>query len=337
MWRRIGYLPALTGSIVAMLAVAGPADACEPGTLACTNAGSSQGDGHGNINAAAEAQPSVDVRVTGGDYPSRTARVSIPARVLPPCYYSMSRSGAQMARDSVDPYYRALAHRTGERYQDWFPADTAKHAAENGNWYSWSCSSESFGSNLAAFNAFVDQWAAANPPYQWVAAGAQPPTPPVPPAILEGIARQAMERAVRQPLVHFSPATRTVVNLDTWLWFEPAAWHPISATASAGGVSVTVAAAPATVSVSGLPGDSTADTTCTGGGRPWTADASTTDCWIRFGRSSAHQPEQKWAFTVSIGWTVTSQGAPLIGPPTITTSGDEALQARETQILSSGN
>jgi hypothetical protein len=321
-------------SAMISVVLASPAQACDDGALSCAD--SQQGAHHGTITASTGGLPSIDITTTGGGYPSRNQSVPVPPKVLPPCYYRLSKSGSEMSADQRDGKLKRLAHQVGEDFDSWFPGDVAAHAVEDGNWYSWSCSSESFGSDFVAFDTYVNRWAAENPPWKWVAAGDVPPEVPVPPEILEGIARQAMEDAVVMPIVHFNPAERSVVNLDTWMWIDQAAWHPVSVTASSGGNSVTVTATPGAVEVSGLPAGSTTETGCAHGGRVYRGGGGT-DCLIRFGRSSGREPGQEWAFNVSLTWNVASRGAPLIGPATIETDADQAMQVREVQVVGASN
>lgn len=304
-----------------------------PSALACPTVvcdTSATNDG-GTLRAATSY---ITISVTGGRYPSRSGPVEIPNRVPPPCWYSPGRTGAEMAADSVDPYYRRLAHNVGEDYDDWFPEDAAAHAEEDGNWYSWQCNSGNFDGSIQEFFDYVDQWSAANPGPVWVPAGQAPPQPPVPDEILMVIARQVMEDVVQMPTVRFNPAERAFVRLETWMWFDPAAWQPVSVTASGGGNSVTVTAKPSRVGVSGLPAGSGVQTGCAGGGRPYSAGGGT-DCSITFGRSSGTQPGQQWQFQVSLTWDVTAD-AVLVGPPTITRAGDEALSVLEAQAVNGG-
>jgi enoyl reductase len=324
-------------SLASVLILQRQALACRDDDPLCGGSEQRHGNGGGGkIEASAAGKPSIRVKTDGGGYPSKTTSVPVPENVLPPCYYVAGKSGAEMAADQHDPNLRRVARGIGDDFKDWFPPDTAAHAVEDGNWYSWVCSSETFGTDFAAFDAFVDKWSAANPPWRWVGAGDPVPEVPVPPEILEGIARQAMADAVVMPTVHFNPAQRSVVNLDTWMWIDQAAWHPVSVTASSGGVSVTVTATPGRVDITGLPAGSTTDTGCAHGGKVY-AGAGSTDCLIRFGRSSGGQPGQEWGFNVSLTWDVVSVGAPLIGPATIETDADQAMQVREVQVVGAGD
>ena len=321
---RLAAVP-LVASAALVVGFAPPALACPGGSVVgCTAENSG-----GNLSAAVSY---ITISVRGGSYASRSAAVEIPNRVPPPCWYSKGRSGAEMAADYDDPDFRRLAHGVGENFEDWFPDDFRERATQDGHWYSWQCSSGNFDGTIQEFFDYVDQWSAANPSQVWVPAGQAPPQPPVPPEILMAIARDVMEDTVRMPVVNFNPAERAFVRLETFMWFEPAAWDPVEVTASGGGNSVTVTATPARVSVSGLPANTQTKTTCASGGTPYSPGA-TTDCSITFGRSSGRQPGQQWHFQVSLTWTVTAVGAPLVGPPTIVRTEDEALQVLEAQTV----
>jgi hypothetical protein len=308
------------GTVVA----AAPASAEQCPTVVCA---SSNQNGH--ISAATSY---VTITVQGARYHSRSGPVSIPNQVPPPCWYSKGRSGAQMYADSIDPHYYQVAHQTGENHDDWFPPIVAEHAKDDGNFYSWECSSGNFDGSIQDFFKFVDAWTAQNPDLVWVPAGQAPPQPPVPPEILMGIAQQIMDDAVQMPIVNFNPAARAFVRLETWMWFDAAAWQPISVTAAGGGNSVTVTATPGQVAVSGVPGGSDVKTGCAGGGKAYAAGGAT-DCSITFSQASGAQPGQQWHFQVALSWNVTAVGAPLQGPAVITRAEDEALTVLESQAV----
>ena len=322
--RRAGLLLApLLVAAVGTVATAMPAAACQ-NVVSC-----SAGNDGGNLHAGVSY---ITISVDGGNYPSHGAVVEVPNRVPPPCWYSKGRSGAEMYADSRDPYYYSLAHHVGENHDDWFPPIVDQHKDDDGNFYSWECDSGNFDGSIHDFFTYVDQWSAQNDPLIWVPAGQAPPQPPVPPEILMGLARDAMDKTVRMPVVNFNPAARSFVRLDTWMWFDPAAWQPVSVTASGGGNSVTVTATPGKVGVSGVPAGSTVRTGCADGGRPYSAGGST-DCLINFNRSSGGQPGQQWHFQVSLTWNVTATGAALQGPPTVTRTEDEAMTVLEAQAV----
>ena len=308
------------------IAAAAPASA-DCGTVVCAT---SSDDGH--ISAATSY---VTITVHGARYHSRSGPVEIPNQVPPPCWYTKGRSGAEMYADSKDPYYYGLAHHTGEDHDEWFPPIVADHKDDDGNWYSWQCDSGNFDGSIQDFFKYVDAWTAQNDDLVWVPAGQAPPQPPVPPEILMGIARQVMDDAVQMPAVNFNPAARGFVRLETWMWFDAAAWQPISVTAAGGGNSVTVTATPGRVGVSGVPAGSGVKTGCAGGGRAYAAGGAT-DCSITFSQASGAQPGQQWHFQVGLTWDVTAVGAPLQGPPTITRAEDEALTILESQAVTGG-
>jgi hypothetical protein len=323
---RLAAVPVVSAAAL-LVSVAPPALACGDGTVICSTSGSND---NGTLSAGVSY---VTITTSGGGYASSSGPVEVPNQVPPPCWYSKGRTGREMVEDYNDPNLRRTAHGVGENFEDWFPDDFRAHENEDGNWWSWQCNSGNFDGSTQEFFDYVDQWSAANPGQIWVPAGQAPPQPPVPPAILMAIARDVMEDMVQMPTVHFNPAQRAIVHLETWMWFDAAAWQPVSVTASGGGNSVTVTATPARVSVSGVPG--VTETACTGGGRPYQAGGAT-DCSITFARSSGDQPGQQWHFEVSLTWDVTAVGAALTGPPTITRSEDQALFVLEAQAVNGG-
>jgi hypothetical protein len=87
----------------------------------------------------------------------------------------------------------------------------------------------------------------------------------------ELLAQEAVKN-LRLPLpvikVNPVPPAVQVLFVPTWLWVDSSSWGSRSATASAGGLSVTATARPVTVEWSTGDGGSR---TCTGPGTPWTA------------------------------------------------------------------
>jgi hypothetical protein len=326
--RRATLLVAPLVAVAAGTVVAAAPASAAGGCVTVVNCASNDG---GNLSAGASY---VKITVNGGHYGTPGGGVvSVPNAVPPPCWYNKGRSGEEMASDSVDPYYYALAHHTGEDHDQWFPPQVQQHAHDDGNWYSWECDSGNFDGSIQDFFKYVDQWTAQNQDLVWVPAGQLPPQPPVPPEILVQIARDYVERLVRMPIVNFNPAERAFVRLPTWMWFDGAAWQPISVTAQAGGPPVTVTATPDQVSVSGVPDGSDVETGCANGGKPYAAGGNT-DCQITFSQSSGTQPGQQWHFQVALTWNVTATGAALQGAPTITRAGNEALTVLESQAVS---
>jgi hypothetical protein len=118
-------------------------------------------------------------------------------------------------------------------------------APQPGAWYQRSCQTNGTGSTDAVWRTDGDA-----------------PGPEV-------LARQAVSRLrLPAPIVRTNPAPTAaqVVFVPTWLWIESAAWGSRSATASAGGLSVTATARP--VRVRWETGDG-AENICGGPGQPW--------------------------------------------------------------------
>lgn len=105
------------------------------------------------------------------------------------------------------------------------------------------------------------------PPF-WVS-GATPPAAVVVQTNPVVVAQQAVKHlGLSSPQVEMAPpdGSPQLVGVATWLWVDPAGWHPVSASASAGGVTTTATAAPTKV-VWDM-GDG-ATVTCDGPGTPY--------------------------------------------------------------------
>jgi hypothetical protein len=311
----------VAGTIAAVCGVLPvPAFGCGPGDVSCTSATND----NGNLGAATG---SITITVTGGGQAVRTSSAAVPASVQPPCIYTPLWSGQEAADKFTDPVFQHLMHGTGGGELD--PVYRT-HANDQGMWYSWECSSARFDGSTSAFIDYVTQWSAGRGPI-WVPQGQQPPTPPVPAGVLMALAYEAMTDSLAAPEVSFNPAERTFVQLDTWAWFDPAALTDVVVTATApNSPTVSVRASSRGVEFSGLPAGSRSDSTCTGGGRPWTrADiGGSTDCYLIFGRSG------HFGITTTMTWDITASGAALTGPPTASRSyGPVPLTALEAQAV----
>ena len=143
------------------------------------------------------------------------------------------------------------------------------------------------------------------------------------------VARQAESRlAFVLPTASMAPPPNSlVVNFPTWLWVAPSAWHTLSATATAGGVSATATAEPARVVWNMGDGNSVI---CFGPGAPWTsaAGSASSNCQYAYGNNSYAQPNGVYNVTSTIYWHVTwvANGASgggdfglVAGPSTTTT------------------
>ena len=143
------------------------------------------------------------------------------------------------------------------------------------------------------------------------------------------VARQAESRlAFALPTASMAPPPNSVVvNFPTWLWVAPSAWHTLSATAAAGGVSATATAEPARVVWNMGDGNSVI---CFGPGAPWTSAAGSASSNFQnaYGNNSYAQPNGLYNVTSTIYWHVTwiANGAGgggdfglVAGPSTTTT------------------
>jgi hypothetical protein len=133
----------------------------------------------------------------------------------------------------------------------------------------------------------------------WIADGVDP----------EQLAAQAEDRApIPAPSIRMNPdaGDGSVVHVPTWLWIDGSQWVPVSAQASAGGVTVTATAAPQSVTWDMGNGDTVV---CQGPGTPYDASRpasdQTTDCSYTYERSSASQPDGTYLVTATVSWNVT--------------------------------
>lgn len=123
------------------------------------------------------------------------------------------------------------------------------------------------------------------------------------------LAAQAEDRVpIPAPAIRMNPdaSDGSVVHVPTWLWIDGSQWAPVSAQASAGGVTVTATAAPQSVTWDMGNGDTVV---CQGPGTPYDASRpasdQTTDCSYTYGRSSASQPDGAYLVTATVSWNVT--------------------------------
>lgn len=128
------------------------------------------------------------------------------------------------------------------------------------------------------------------------------------------LARRARDQlAIRYPEPRTSPdmTIDQIVGIDTWLWIDPAAWEPVTATASIPGLSISATATPSHVTWD--MGDGTV-VTCDGPGTPYddaepVAD-QTTDCRHLYQDAGAYTASATVTWTVE--WSATDgTGGPL--------------------------
>lgn len=202
-----------------------------------------------------------------------------------------------------------------------------------GAWYFVKCP----GKTLTIYNGALSWFPTGSP----AVAG----TPALAPSAL---AQQAVDSmTLPSPVVNLNPSAFSVVNLSSWLWIDPQAWHSFRATATAGSVSATAVAVPSTVSWTMGDGHSVV---CGGPGTPYQPTmpeaVQTTDCSYTYLRSSAGQPSadgdgdsNNGAFrvTATITWTVSWLATGVAGggllPPLHTSS---TVPVRVEQVESVG-
>jgi hypothetical protein len=167
--------------------------------------------------------------------------------------------------------------------------------------------------------------------------GAGPAAPTIDPEL---VARRAVDsmKLVGPDVISPKAGGRYVVGMPMWMWVEPSAttFGPASASATAGGVTVT-----ATAKVSSIEwamGDGTT-VTCTGPGTRYDASRGkrpSPDCGHRYKAPSATAQEGgKYAATATATWTVEWQAAALgdSGEFTEVRETPFTVDVREVQVL----
>jgi len=198
-----------------------------------------------------------------------------------------------------------------------------------GSWYFVNCP----GKTLTIYNGALSWF-----PVVPAVSGAAPVTP-------SALALKASDSlTLPSPVVDINPPSFSVVNLSSWLWIDRKNWHSFSATATAGGLSVTAVATPETVSWTMGDGHTVV---CNGPGTPYQPTISfaeqTTDCSYTYTSSSAGQPSadgdpNDGAFRVTatiswtISWTVTG-GAGGGGLPALHTSSTVPVRVEQVESV----
>ncbi|MFI8164534.1 ATP/GTP-binding protein [Streptomyces microflavus] len=129
-----------------------------------------------------------------------------------------------------------------------------------------------------------------------------------------------------------------VVGMPFWMWATPSptTYGPVTASATAGGVTVS---ATATVTRAVWDMGDGSSVTCPGPGTKYTADHGknmSPDCGHRYRRSSTDEPNARYAgsttTTWTVDWTVTAGGAQT-GSFTTTRATDWTARIHEVQVL----
>lgn len=128
-------------------------------------------------------------------------------------------------------------------------------------------------------------------------------TPPVDPTVLRD--RAAAQLAVPNPSVGTFPSLENpaLVQTPTWMWVEDA-WSPLNAADGQGFTAVTVTATPVRADWSMGDGSVVA---CGGPGERWEPGRYDygSSCMHTYTRSSAGQPENRYAASVTVVWDLT--------------------------------
>ena len=136
------------------------------------------------------------------------------------------------------------------------------------------------------------------PPF-WVT-GAKPVTVAVQVAPVVVAEQAAKTLALSSPVIEMAPPEPhpQLVNVATWLWLNPAAWHPVRASARAGPVTTTAVATPTKVVWDMGDGQ---QVTCAGPGTPYDPSApdATTTCSYRWSAVGTY------TVSATIYWAVT--------------------------------
>lgn len=174
--------------------------------------------------------------------------------------------------------------------------------------------------------------------------GDGPCAPPDPPPAVDKpvlatptqLARSAGQRTeLPLPGIRTSPPTDAdqLVNLPTWMWL--ANWEPQTATATEGGLTVTVTATPRRVVWRMGAGD---PVVC-GAGRAWNPDLreeqQSSDCTFTYRASSANQPDLMYRASATmvfdVTWSATNGESGSLGQASTTT--DFRMRVAEGQAL----
>lgn len=173
---------------------------------------------------------------------------------------------------------------------------------------------------------------------RWV--GARGPAAPV--VDPRALALEALGRApIPEPAIGVSPPAgeQQIVNLPTWLWVG--GWQPVTATAAAGGVNVTVTATPDRVLWSMGNGDRVA---CAGPGRHYDPAAAPAggqgpSCSYTYRAGSARAPGGTFRVSATITWRIAWDADGIAGagdlPPVDRTS-SVTVRVAEIQAVNQG-
>jgi hypothetical protein len=286
--------------------------------------------------------PQVTVTVTVNGTRTSTAAVTPSESIVahPPCWFEPSWTGPERAeyydsgQASRDAYHQGIPDLADA------PAGYADHkndGPDKGMFWSPICSSEYWnGDDIHAFTTYAEQWINGHPT-MWVANGAPNPNNQIviPPEVLMHIARNALHPGA--PRLEVNPLADSVVNLPTWVWATDDTFVQIQATAAFNGNWATVIAKPGGLRLS-TNGPADVNSTCTGGGKPWTRGASDSDCTVTFRKSTAGRGD--YTISASIDWQVHWEGSggenEALPPPPNAPIGNRDVGVDEVQTVVNG-
>jgi hypothetical protein len=130
----------------------------------------------------------------------------------------------------------------------------------------------------------------------------------------------------------------TYVGLWTYYWTDPTTWRPLTATASAAGLTATVTAEPVFLSFD--PGDGAAGLSCAGPGRPWAeSDGNNAPsggaCGYRYSKVTGPGYDHPITSTQTILWKITWTGTGNTGGeiPALSTSTSGQLNVLQIKTV----
>jgi hypothetical protein len=227
-------------------------------------------------------------------------------RVKRPCWYEPGKTAEDMlkAQESVRAFW--FHNQSGATAEDFerFLKQFKDKIGQDGRWWSPAYNA----ADPDGFSCWNDLEGAL-----WVPTGTTPPGGITREELLQ-IARAAL--TVPQPKIKLSPATRSYVNLPTWVWLPGAAPASRSVTATIPGVmSATVTARLAGIEIDPGTTDDRAEVRrqCGTAGHPYQKGV-TFKCGIRYLRASGDQPRKSYALTVTTVWPVTSDADQTVVP-----------------------
>lgn len=243
--------------------------------------------------------------------------------------------GTQKGGNGIDPQGNILPGAGGGIDQNGNPVSNSA----TGTWYLETCPGQA-------------------PRSVFVPGGGGAPAPPSPQQLL---AQAKNHLQLPLPAVQMSPASTTnptvdqFVNIPTWVWVDPAAWTPVTATTGAGAVTVRATATPSSLVVDYQDGTGgTKEVRCTGPGTPYSDQlaaaensqqpilaASPTCGWV-WRHSSAGSTDQRLQVSgyvvYALSWTVTGAvgGGPL-GPLNSPTSTYRVMVGQIESVITGGS